>query len=238
MPASVTLSDLTWAAPDAAPLFSGLNLRFGPARTGLVGRNGVGKTTLLRLIAGDLRPRSGGVAVTGRLGVLRQSVQRGPDETVADLLGVSAALAVLARAEGGAATDADLAEADWTVGARVAAALGRVGLDAPPETRLAALSGGQRTRAGLAALLFSDPDFLLLEEPTNDLDRDGRAAVLDLLAGWRGGAVVVSHDRDLLDGMDAIVELTPLGANRYGGNWSAYRDQKALELAAADRTLA
>ena len=121
---------------------------------------------------------------------------------------------------------------------RIAAALGRVGLDAPPETRLSTLSGGQRTRAGLAALVFSEPDFLLLDEPTNNLDRDGREAVIDLLAGWRGGAIVASHDRELLETMDAIVELTTLGATRYGGNWSSYRELKAQELAAAKRQLA
>jgi ATPase subunit of ABC transporter with duplicated ATPase domains len=74
MPASITLSDLSWAAPDRPPLFSHLSLSFGPVRTGLVGRNGVGKTTLLKLIAGELYPRVGGVAVSGSLGVLRQSV--------------------------------------------------------------------------------------------------------------------------------------------------------------------
>jgi ATPase subunit of ABC transporter with duplicated ATPase domains len=78
----------------------------------------------------------------------------------------------------------------------------------------------------------------LLDEPTNDLDRDGRAAVIDLLATWRGGAIVVSHDRELLDTLDAIVELTSLGATRYGGNFSHYRERKALELAATRHDLA
>src|SRR6185369_14813747 len=100
------------------------------------------------------------------------------------------------------------------------------------------LSGGQRARAGLAALVFNEPDFILLDEPTNNLDRDGRRAVIDLLAGWRSGAIVVSHDRELLETLDAIVELTGLGATRYGGNFSHYRERKALELAAAQHDLA
>ena len=70
----------------------------------------------------------------------------------------------------------------------------------------------------LAALVFAEPDFILLDEPTNNLDRAGRASVIDLLAGWRSGAIVVSHDRELLETMDTIVELTSLGATRYGGN--------------------
>ena len=117
-------------------------------------------------------------------------------------------------------------------------ALARAGLVAESGTRLETLSGGQRTRAALAALVFRYPDFLLLDEPTNNLDRDGRRAVIDLLAGWHGGAVVVSHDRELLETVDAIVELTTLGANRYGGNWSRYRERKALELTAAQHDLA
>jgi ATPase subunit of ABC transporter with duplicated ATPase domains len=111
-------------------------------------------------------------------------------------------------------------------------------LNASPETHLATLSGGQSTRARLAALIFSEPDFLLLDEPTNNLDREGRAAVIDFLAGWRGGAIIVSHDRELLEAMDAIVEMTSLGATRYGGGWSQYRERKAIELAAARHDLA
>lgn len=238
MAASVTLSDLAWSTPDGRPLFADLGLTFGPARTGLVGRNGVGKTTLLRIISGDLRPRSGRVSVNGRLAVHRQAVSVDAGETVASLFGVGDALSLLHRAERGEATDDELADADWTLEARVAAALGRLGLSIPPETPLTALSGGQRTRAGLAALVFAEPDFLLLDEPTNNLDRAGREAVIGLLAGWRSGAVVVSHDRELLDGMDEIVELTSLGVTRYGGNWTAYREIKARELAAARRALA
>ena len=103
---------------------------------------------------------------------------------------------------------------------------------------LSTLSGGQCTRARLAALIFTEPDFLLLDEPTNNLDREGRRFVFDLMLGWRGGAIVVSHDRELLESIDAIVELTSLGATRYGGDWSVYADRKAIEQAATQRHLA
>ena len=238
MPVSITISDLSWALPDGRSLLSNLDLSFGPERAGLIGRNGGGKTTLLKLIAGELTPLSGAIAVNGRLGVLRQAVQVAADEAIADLFGARAALETLRRAEQGEATAQDLADADWTVEARMEAALARVGLDASAQTPLASLSGGQRTRASLAALVFAEPDFLLLDEPTNNLDRDGRAAVKDLLAGWRAGAIVISHDRELLEAMDAIVELTSFGATRYGGNWSHYRERKALELAAAKHDFA
>ncbi len=100
------------------------------------------------------------------------------------------------------------------------------------------LSGGQLTRARLAAMIFAQPDYLLLDEPTNNLDREGRQAVIDFLRGWRGGAIVVSHDRELLEEMDAIVELTSRGVARYGGNYSVYHRRKAEELEAARRDLA
>ncbi|MBX5133877.1 ABC-F family ATP-binding cassette domain-containing protein [Rhizobium lentis] len=238
MSASITLSQISWATPDGRPLFSDLDFSFGRHRSGLIGRNGVGKTTLLKLISGDIRPQSGSISISGSLGMLRQSVQVAADETIADLFGVAAALALLRRAEAGAATADEVASADWSLEARIATALNRTGLDAEPETPLAALSGGQRTRAALAALIFSEPDFLLLDEPTNNLDRDGRAAVIALISGWRAGAVIVSHDRELLESVDQIVELTSLGATRYGGNWSHYRERKALELAAARHDLA
>ncbi|CAN7645335.1 ABC-F family ATP-binding cassette domain-containing protein [Phenylobacterium sp. LjRoot225] len=238
MPASIALSNLAWSTPDGKALFTDLTLTFGPERCGLVGRNGVGKTTLLKLVAGELSPQAGTVTVHGRIATLRQTVQVQPGQTLADLFGARDGLAVLARAEAGQASEDDLARADWTLEARMAEALARVGLAAEPATPLSALSGGQRTRAGLAALVFAEPDVLILDEPTNNLDREGRAAVADLLAGWPACAIVVSHDRDLLEAMDAIVDLTSLGATRYGGGWSAFRARKALELAAVQADLA
>jgi len=238
MLATITLSDLSWATPDGRELFSDLNLTFGAERAGLVGRNGMGKTTLLKIIAGELQPRSGSVSLNGRISLLRQMVQVTPNETISDLFDIVAPLAVLERAARGEASAEDLAVANWTLETRLASALAQFGLNADAQTKLTKLSGGQRTRAALAALVFAEPDFIILDEPTNNLDRDGRAAVIEMLAAWRGGAVVVSHDRELLETVDAIVEMNTLGVRRYGGNWSAYRERRAFELAAARHDLA
>ncbi|RWR26046.1 ABC-F family ATP-binding cassette domain-containing protein [Sinirhodobacter populi] len=238
MPASISLSGLSWSTPDGTPLFTDLNLTFGPERTGIVGRNGTGKSTLLRLIAGDLRPVSGQVQIAGTIAMMRQDAMEHPNDTIADLFGKRPALDLLDRAEAGLAEADDLAEADWTLPARIEAALLRCGLSAGPQTPLATLSGGQRGRAALAVLILAEPDFLLLDEPTNNLDRDGRRAVIDLIRGWKGGAIIVSHDRELLEEVDAIVELTSIGATLYGGNYSAFRRRKDTELDAAARDLA
>lgn len=237
MSASIAMFDLGWSTPDGQSVFSNLNLTFNEERVGIVGRNGVGKTSLLKLLSGEREPTAGRVAISGTISVLHQIVQVGAEETIADLFGIARDLDILRRAETGVATVNELAEADWTLEARLAATLARVGLDAVAETKLASLSGGQRTRAAMAGAVLTDPDFLLLDEPTNNLDRDGRAALLEMLASWRAGAIIVSHDRALLEAMDTIVEMTSLGVTCYGGNWSHYHERKAIELAAAHHGL-
>ncbi|WP_332770400.1 ABC-F family ATP-binding cassette domain-containing protein [Phenylobacterium sp.] len=239
MPNFVTIDGLSYKTPDGRSLFDNLTLAFGAERTGLVGRNGVGKTSLVGLILGELVPASGAVSVRGRIGVLRQAVAPAHGASVADLLGLAEPLARLARIEAGAGAEADFAEADWALEARLDAAFAQVGLAGlDPRRPAASLSGGQATRAALAGLLASEPDLLLLDEPTNNLDAEARALVAEVLAGWKGGAIVVSHDRGLLRQMDRIVDLTSLGARVHGGNYDVYALRKAEEEAAAARDLA
>jgi ATPase subunit of ABC transporter with duplicated ATPase domains len=235
----ITLDSLSFSAPDGRSLFDNLTLAFADERTGLVGRNGAGKTSLLRLIAGELIPAAGAVTVRGRLGWLRQALAPPPGATVADLMGVAKGLARLRRIEAGEAAEADLAEADWTLEARLAQALADVDLPGLDLDRPAnALSGGQVTRAALAGLVAQGPDVLILDEPTNNLDTAARGLVAEVLGGWPGGAIVVSHDRALLRRMDRIVELSGLGAQVYGGDYDLYAERKGQAEAAAARDLA
>jgi len=233
----VTLDSVSAATPDGRLLFENLDLSIGAERIGLVGRNGAGKSTLLALIAGVRAPLGGTVWRAGAIAMLEQS----PDLATArlvDLLGVGEAWDRLARIERGEGDGTDLSEADWDLPARLEQALSDVGLSGlDPGRPATALSGGQATRAGLARLLIARPDVLLLDEPTNNLDAEARDTLGRILARWRGGAVVVSHDRSLLRGMDRIVELSSVGARSYGGGYDLYAERKALEAEAAQRDL-
>jgi ATPase subunit of ABC transporter with duplicated ATPase domains len=236
---NVTLDSLGYSTPDGRSLFDNLTLTFGAERTGLVGRNGVGKSTLARLILGELQPTAGAVTVRGRLGVLRQALIPPPGASVADLMGVAEPLARLARIEAGAGSVDDFAAADWMLDSRLAAALAEVDLGGLDLARPAAnLSGGQVTRASLAGLLAAEPDLLILDEPTNNLDAAARDLVAQVLGRWRGGAIVISHDRALLRQVDRIVELSGLGAQVFGGGYDLYAERKAEAETAAARDLA
>ncbi|MFT3810761.1 MAG: ABC-F family ATP-binding cassette domain-containing protein [Micropepsaceae bacterium] len=228
------LRALSWSTPDGTPVLDRLDLTFGSERTGLVGRNGAGKSTLLKLMAGDLTPAAGAIQRDGDIRLLRQSETPDPDETVADAFGIREALERLDRLERGEGLSDDAADADWLLPERLAAALNEAGLPGLDAGRhLATLSGGQRTRLSLAALAFGPPALLLMDEPTNNLDADGRDAVAGLIARHHGGVVVASHDRELLRRMDRIVEISTLGARIYGGNWDDYAERRAGERQAA-----
>ncbi|HEX6750557.1 MAG TPA: ABC-F family ATP-binding cassette domain-containing protein [Longimicrobium sp.] len=227
------------ALADGRTLFTDITLGFGRERTGLVGPNGAGKTTLVRILAGELTPSRGSVQRRGTVGYLPQDFQVRAGRTLAAVLGIDRRLAALDRvfAGDGSPRDFELVGDGWDLRERAEAALARFGLarlhlDRPVGT----VSGGEATRVALAGLMLSAPDFLLLDEPTNNLDAAGREALYGFVRGWTGGLLAISHDRALLWEMDRIVELTPGGGVRvYGGNFDAFRAQKAAEDAAAER---
>jgi len=236
MTAFVTLDSISLVTPDSRPLFEGLTLALGRERTGLVGRNGTGKSTLLRLIAGEVEPADGSIQRAGSIGMLAQLAD--DRLTIAEALGVAERFARLHRVESGSGSLQDAAEADWSLPPRVNSALAEIGLSGIPHDRtIASLSGGERTRVALARLLVDAPDVLLLDEPTNNLDDDGREAVTGLLERWRGGILVASHDRALLERVDRIVELTRIGVTVFGGAWSAFVEQRDAVRARAEADL-
>ncbi|MFD0904311.1 ABC-F family ATP-binding cassette domain-containing protein [Actinomadura sediminis] len=238
---AIVCTDLSFAWPDGTTVLDGLDAAFGTGRTGLIGVNGAGKSTLLKLVAGELRPGSGSVTVEGEIGYLPQTLVLDGSATVSDLLGISGTRAALHAIERGEATEANFAavgDDGWDVEERARAELDRLGLehlglDRPVPT----LSGGEAMMVGLAALLLARPDVLLLDEPTNNLDLDARRRLYDAVAAWKGVLVVVSHDRELLDLVDAIADLRDGGVRSFGGNLSAYEELLAVEKEAAERAV-
>ena len=158
MTAAIVCSDLTFAWPDGAPVLSGVTVSFGPGRTGLIGVNGSGKSTLLRLIAGELRPGSGTVRTDGEVGYLPQAITLGTHRNVSDLLGITAVRDALHAIEAGETGEEAFAAVgdDWDVEERARAWLDRLGLTSLGlDDRVERLSGGERFRAVLAALLLA-----------------------------------------------------------------------------------
>jgi ATPase subunit of ABC transporter with duplicated ATPase domains len=232
MSALLTLDSVAAQTPEHRLLFSGLSLALQSERVGLVGRNGSGKSTLLRIVSGETAPAAGSVRVSGNVGTLVQAWP--PDITVAEALGLDEPLALLQRIATGEGEADDFAAADWTLEPRLEAAFAEVGLgDIGFDRAMGSLSGGERTRVGIARLLVEKPELLLLDEPTNNLDADGRAAIHGLIGRWSGGILVASHDRAVLEAMDRIVELTPVGVRIVGGGWSAFAAQREREREAA-----
>jgi ATPase subunit of ABC transporter with duplicated ATPase domains len=237
----VVAERLAFSLADGRTLFSDLTLGFGRERTGLVGPNGTGKSTLLRLLAGELRPSAGTVVRAGSIGYLPQDFRVQADRPLADVLGIAPRLARVDRVLAGEASpeDLDAVGGDWNLRERAEAVLARLGLAHLSLGRpVAEVSGGEATRVALAGVLLAEPDFLLLDEPTNNLDAAGRTVLYDFVAGWTGGLLAVSHDRGLLGRMDRIVELMPGGARVYGGGWELYQARRAAEAQAAARELA
>ena len=235
-PTLVSLHHLCFQFANGEALLDDLTLSIDHTPTGIVGRNGRGKSILAQLIAGLLAPSSGTLNAPTQVVYVAQNVTLAPGETLADLTGTAAPLAALERMAQGAARVDDLALIDdrWDLAERLRSALDAAGLQAlRVDTAADHLSGGQLARVAVIGALLAAPPLLVLDEPTNHLDSDGRAWLLRVLADWRGGLVVVSHDRQLLDTMARIIELSPLGVQVYGGNYTAYRLQHDAEHQAA-----
>ncbi|WP_152192968.1 ATP-binding cassette domain-containing protein [Georgenia satyanarayanai] len=236
---SVVLHDLSFSWPDGTPALDRVSGAFGRGSTGLVGANGAGKSTLLRLIAGDLVPTRGTVSVRGAVDHLPQRLTAAPDATLADLLGVGTALRALRAIEAGSTepADFDAVGTDWDVEERATAALASLALPVDLDRRATALSGGEAVLAALAGVRLRAADVALLDEPTNNLDTDAREQVYEVVRGWRGTLVVVSHDLTLLDLMGTTAELRSGEVVTFGGPYSAYRAWLATQEEAARQRL-
>ncbi|MFC0527452.1 ABC-F family ATP-binding cassette domain-containing protein [Phytohabitans kaempferiae] len=242
----------------ARPVLDGVSLVAAPGhRIGLIGENGTGKSTLLRLLAGADEPDSGSVVRPPDLGYLHQEMPFDLGATVADVVDdalreahdvlaaldrLTAALAATPEAapgysdlltEYGERLDRAQETDAWDADRRARLVLDGLGLgDIGYDRTLGSISGGQRGRLALGALLIRRPSALLLDEPTNHLDDAAAAFLEEQLRGLPGVVVLASHDRTLLDAVCTdLVDLDPAvdGPTRYGGNYTAYQAEKQAE---------
>ncbi|PPH18260.1 MULTISPECIES: ABC-F family ATP-binding cassette domain-containing protein [unclassified Rathayibacter] len=236
-------------------LFDGLDLTVAPGDVvGVVGANGAGKSTLLRILAGETAPLEGSVVLSpgdAFVGWLPQEHERREGETVAGYIARRTGCAEASAELDTAASALADPDPDGSIADRYALALDRwlasgaadldertpvvladLGLSlgaAAASSTMTSLSGGQAARVGLAALLLSRFDVVLLDEPTNDLDLDGLERLEALVRGLRGGAVLVSHDREFLArSVTRVLELDlAQGTNRvYGGGYDAFLEER------------
>ena len=245
----LTVTDLTFTL-GGRRLIEGASFRAPDrARIGLVGRNGTGKTTLFRLIEGELTPDEGTIDLRrgARIGGVKQEVPAGPEPLLDIVLAADRERAAL-MAEAEVAEDPHriaeiqtrLADIDaHSAEARAASILNGLGFDSAAQARAAAeFSGGWRMRVALAAVLFSAPDLLLLDEPTNYLDLEGAMWLETFLARYPATAMVISHDRGLLNrAVDNILHLTGKQTTLYSGGYDAF-DAKRRADAERNQALA
>ena len=256
MPHHITLDHISYAHPGEPPLFTDLSAVFSAPLTGLIGDNGTGKTTLFRLILGEIKPSQGTISTPPRLAYLPQDLGLSEHQHLADIFGITKILRALDALESGDYSPSlyDTIGDAWDIEERTLAVLAEYGFSPALATDaadphairdllmrpLSTFSGGQTVTAALAALLHSNPEFILLDEPTNNLDSAAKNRLFAALETLACPALIISHDRDLLARMNAIAELHADREGRahlriYEGNYDTYRAARKAEQSAAHR---
>lgn len=256
MPRHITLDHISYAHPGEPPLFTDISAVFSAPLTGLIGDNGTGKTTLFRLILGEIKPSHGAISAPPRIAYLPQDLGLSEHQHLADIFGITKILRALDALESGDYSPSlyDTIGDAWDIEERTFATLAEYGFSPARTTDaadphairdllmrpLSTFSGGQTVTATLAALLRSNPEFILLDEPTNNLDSAAKNRLFAALETLTCPALIISHDRDLLAHMNVIAELHADREGRahlriYEGNYDTYRAARKAEESAAHR---
>ncbi|OQP41084.1 ABC transporter ATP-binding protein [Niastella yeongjuensis] len=226
------LQNLSYIHPNKELLFEGIYLTVNSRdKIALIGNNGTGKSTLLKIIAGELPPHDGQLIPDTVPYYIPQLFGQFNHLTVAQALRIDCKLQALKEILAGHVTEhyLNLLNDDWTIEERCQEALQYWQLnDLDLSQPMSTLSGGQKTKVFLAGIHIHQPQLVLLDEPSNHLDTAGRALLYEFIATTSCALIVVSHDRKLLNGLSAIAELSKHGLTLYGGNYDFYAAQKAI----------
>ena len=233
------VNNLSFRIENTAVAFSDVCLSFASLKYGILGDNGVGKTTLLKLLSGELAPDSGSVNCNGALLSIEQThASIAENATVGDVLSITKIIDALHHINSGDFSDHDfeIISDQWDIESRIESAMKHFNVsNIKMNSLFSSLSGGQKTKILLAKILVFQADFVLLDEPTNNLDKASRDILYRFIDEYRNGIIVVSHDRTLLNKMDRMIEITTKRIQVYGGNYDFYRHQRDIELMALER---
>lgn len=235
------LQGVSYTHPNKDILFKDLDLVINRQdKIALIGNNGSGKSTLLRILAGRLLPSAGTIKADVQPYFVPQLLGQYNGMTIAEALSISGKLAALHEILQGNVTEQNMAllDDDWAIEERSKEALEHWQLAIPDlNKKMATLSGGQKTKVFLAGIQIHQPEIVLLDEPSNHLDVDSRAILYDYIANTKDTLVVVSHDRTLLNLLNAVYELSRNGITAYGGNYEFYAQQKEIAANAFNEDL-
>ena len=217
-------------------LFDGLNLSIQKGeKIALVGNNGVGKSTLLQLISGQIIPSNGQIISEGNNYVIPQHFGQMNNFSIAEALQISDKLDAFHAILNGDVSEEnyDVLADDWEIENRIQEAFIKWNLpELDLNQKLSKLSGGQKTKLFLAGIDIHQADLIIMDEPSNHLDLASRQQLYQFIKESNKTLIVVSHDRMLLDLLPKVCELNTNGIKTYGGNYSFYKDQKTLEITA------
>ena len=250
----IVVDRLGFSWPNGDTVFDSLTTSFSQGLTGLIGSNGSGKSTLLKLMAGELRPAAGSIAVDATPSYLAQNTVLRVERSVASLMGIEGKLAALDRVLGEKSanleSDLELIGNDWDLAERSSALLqGYLGnqIDALFMNRtVGSLSGGEAMAVALAGIELEGSPIMLLDEPTNNLDKSARHRLYAALERVSGTVLVTTHDKTLLRLVDSIAELRPVNMRAFRaekveilhyGHWEAREESLTADKASAARRI-
>ncbi|PTT43752.1 ABC transporter ATP-binding protein [Chryseobacterium sp. HMWF028] len=229
----ILLQNISFGFPGGNLLFNHINLTIqSQTKSALVRSNGMGKSTLLKIIAAEIQHLEGNVNIRGNIFYVPQMFGNYNHLTIAECLKIDQKLYALEKITSGEVDEIyfETLNDHWDIEERCQQALEHWGLDNfELNQKLEGLSGGQKTKVLLAGIQINHPDIIVLDEPTNHLDIDGRKLLYDLIDKTDATVVIVSHDRTLLNLVDTIFELSNQGIAAYGGNYDFYAEQKEVE---------